>query len=53
MCGLGGNLGQIRSSVVKKTKKLALSMGFFQTLHEECIQKQDVVVIEIPELSGN
>ena len=34
----------------KKTKKLALSMGFFQILHEEFIKsKKYVVVIEIPD----
>ena len=47
------NLGQIRSNVVKKTKKLAFQ-GDFSIICMRCtglyIQKQEVVVVEITEL---
>ena len=33
----------------KKKKKLALSICFFPILHEECIQKQQAMVIQIPQ----
>ena len=50
---LGQNLGQIRSNVVKKTKKLAFQ-GVFSIICMRCtglyIQKQEVVVVEITEL---
>ena len=46
---LGQNLGQIRSNVVKKAKKLVLSMVFFHILHGEYILKQEVVVAKIPD----
>ena len=46
---LGQNLGQIRSKVVKKVKKLALSIGFSHILHREYILKQEVVVVQTPE----
>ena len=46
---LGQNLGQIRSNVVKKKKKLALSIGFSHILHGEYILKQEVVVVQTPE----
>ena len=47
---LGQNLGQIRSSVVKKVKKLALSIGFSHILHGEYILKQEVMVLQTHEL---
>ena len=37
---LGQNLGQIRFNVVKKVKKLALSLGFFHILIGEYLLKQ-------------
>ena len=40
---------QIKSNVMRKAKKLALSIDFFHTLLGEYILKQEVVVIEIPE----
>ena len=43
------NYGQIRSNVVKKIKKLALSIGLSHILHVEYILKQEVVVVQIPE----
>ena len=43
------NLGQIRSNVVKKVKKLALSIGFSHILHGEYILKHRVVVAQTPE----
>ena len=46
---LGQNLGQIRSNVVKKVKKQALSIRFFHILHGEYLLKQKVVVVHIPE----
>ena len=46
---LGQNLGQIRSNVVKRVKKLALSIGFSHILHGEYILKQEVVVVQTPE----
>ena len=36
-------------NVVKKVKKLALSIGFSHILHGEYILKQEVVVVETPE----
>ena len=42
---LGQNLGQIRSNVVKKVKKQALSLGFFIFY----LLKQKVVVVKQPE----
>ena len=38
-----------RSNVVKKVKKLALSIGFSHILHGEYILKQEVVVVQTPE----
>ena len=46
---LGHNLGQIRSNVVKKVKKLALSINVFHMLHREYILKQEIVVAQTPE----
>ena len=46
---LGQNLSQISSNVVKKVKKLALSIIFFHILHEEYILKQEVVLVQTPE----
>ena len=37
---LGQNLGQSKSNVVKKAKKLVFQWGFFQILHEVYIYKQ-------------
>ena len=45
---LGQNLGKIRSSVVKKVKKQALSLGFFILLGEYLL-KQKVMVVKPPE----
>ena len=45
----GQNLGQIRSSVVKKVKKPALSVGFSHILHREYILKQEVKVVQASE----
>ena len=42
------NLGQIRSNVVKKVKKLALSIHFSHTSHGEYMLKQEVVVAQTP-----
>ena len=44
---LGQNLGQIRSNVVKKVKKQALSICFFHILHGEYLLKQKVVVVQV------
>ena len=44
----GQNLGQIMSNVVKKVKKLALSIGFFHILNGEYLLKHNVVVVETP-----
>ena len=46
---LGQNLGQSRSNVVKKVKKLALSICFSHILHRKYILKQEVVVVQTPE----
>ena len=43
------NLGQIRSNVVERLKKLALSISLFHVLQGEYILKQKVVVVETPE----
>ena len=45
---LGQSLSQIRSSVVKKVKKLALSIGFSHILHKDYVLKQEVVVVQTP-----
>ena len=42
---LGQNLGQIRSDVIKKGKKLALSVGFSHILLGEYILKHELVVV--------
>ena len=48
-CSRGKNfLGQIRSNVVKKVKKVALSIDFFHILHVEYLLKQKVVVVPTP-----
>ena len=39
------NLGQIRSNIGKKVKKLALSISLFYGLHEEYLLKQKVAVV--------
>ena len=46
---LGQNLGPIRSNVVKKVQKLALSIGFTNIFHKEYVLKQKGVVVKIPE----
>ena len=47
---LGLNLGETRSKIVNKTKKLVFQWGFFfHILREVYIYKLKVVVIEIPE----
>ena len=46
---LGQNFGQIRFNVVKKVKKLALSIRLSHILHVEYILKQEVVVAQTPE----
>ena len=46
---LGQDLGQIRSNVVKKVRKLASSIGFFYILHVEKLLKHKVVVVQTPE----
>ena len=46
---LAQNLGQIRSNVVKKVKKQAISLGFFYILLGEYLSKQNVVVVKPPE----
>ena len=46
---LGQNLGQIRSSVMKKIKKQALSIVFFHILHGGCLLKQKEEVVQTPE----
>ena len=48
---LGQILGQIRTIVVKKVKKQALSISFFflHILHGEYLLKQKVVDVHIPE----
>ena len=46
---LGQKLGQIRSNVVKKVKKQALSLVFFHILLGEYLLKQKVVVAKPPE----
>ena len=46
---LAQNLGQIRSNVVKKVQKQAISLGFFYILLGEYLSKQNVVVVKPPE----
>ena len=46
---LGQNLGKIRSNVVKKVKKQALSLGFFHIFLREYLLKQKVMVVKPPE----
>ena len=46
---LGQNLGQIRSNVVKKVKKQAISLGFFHILLGDYLLKQEAVVVKPPE----
>ena len=43
---LGQNLDQIRSNVMKKVKKQALSLGFFHILLGKNLLKQKVVVAQ-------
>ena len=45
----GQNVGQIRSNVVKKVKKPALSVDFSHILHREYILKQEVVAVQVSE----
>ena len=45
---LGQTLGEIRSEVVKKAKKLELSIGFFHILHGGYFLKHKVVVLQTP-----
>ena len=42
-------MGQIKSNIVKKVKKQAISLGFFRILLGEYLLKQKVVVVEPPE----
>ena len=42
-------MGQIMSNVVKKVKKLAISLGFFHVLLQECFLKQKAMVVKPPE----
>ena len=46
---LGQTLGQIRTNVLKKVKKQAISLGFFHILPGEYLLKQKVVVVKSPE----
>ena len=46
---LGQNLYQFRSYVVKKVKKMALSIAFSHILHGQYILKQEVVVVQTTE----
>ena len=46
---LGQYFGQIRSSIVKKVKKLVLSIGVFHILYGETLLKHKVVVVQTPE----
>ena len=46
---LGQNLGQIMSSVMKKVKKHAISLGFFHILLGDYLLKQEAVVVKPPE----
>ena len=46
---LAQNLGQIRSNVVKKVKKQAISLGFFHILLVDYFLKQEAVVVKPPE----
>ena len=46
---LGSNVGQIKSNVVKKVKKQAISLGFIHILLGEYLLKQKVVVAKSPE----
>ena len=49
---LGQYLGQIRSNVMKKVKKQALSIVFFHILNGEYLlhgEKQKAVVVQTPE----
>ena len=43
------NLGQISLNVVKKVKKLALSLGFFHILLGEYLLKEKLAVVKPPE----
>ena len=49
-CGLGTNLGQIMSNVMKKVKEQAILLGFFHILLKGYLLKQETVVVH---LSGN
>ena len=49
-CGLGANLGQIMSNVMKKVKEQAILLGFFHILLKGYLLKQETVVVH---LSGN
>ena len=42
------NLGQIKSNVLKKVKKLALSIAFFHILHGEYLLNEKLVVQQTP-----
>ena len=46
---LAQNLGQIRSNVVKKVKKQAISLGFFHILLGDYLLKQEAMVVKPPE----
>ena len=46
---LGQNLGQITYNIVKKVKKLTLSIPFFHILHQEYLLNQKAVVALTPE----
>ena len=46
---LGQNLGQIRSSVMKKVMKQALTLGFFHILLGEYLLKKKEEVVKPPQ----
>ena len=46
---LGQNFGKIISSIVKKVKKQAISLGFFHILLGDYLLKQEAVVVKPPE----
>ena len=46
---LGQNFGQIKSNVVKKVKKQAISLAFFHILLGNYLLKLEAVVVKPPE----
>ena len=49
-CGLGINLGQIRSNVVKKSKETGIINSCFHILHGGYLLKQKELVVQTLEL---